>query len=71
CELYLKPVSDFVKPGVPANFFTVVHSACKSHCLALGYQRQTNDGGQIFLNPAKSESIIFNPNDKIIVIAQD
>ncbi len=75
-EIYLKPVSRYIKTGIPVNFYTVVKSAAQLNEVALGYRitsRRNNadlDYG-ITVNPVKGESVSFNKDDMIIVLAED
>ncbi|MBV9110239.1 MAG: potassium transporter TrkA, partial [Gemmatimonadetes bacterium] len=48
-EIYLKPASDFVEPGRPVNFYTVVESAARQGQVAIGYRIQAHAQ-----DPAKS-----------------
>lgn len=75
-EIYLKPVSRYVKHGVPMNFYTVVESAARLNESAFGYrisaQAQNPDQTYgIYMNPDKSQVITFSPDDFIIVLAED
>jgi voltage-gated potassium channel Kch len=75
-EIYLKPVGDYVTPGEPVNFYTVVEAARRRGQTALGY-RKTNESSDaskaygVHTNPKKSEQVVFAPDDKIIVIAEE
>jgi voltage-gated potassium channel Kch len=74
-EIYLKPVSDYVTPGTPVNFYTVVEAARRRGETALGYRitAEANDASKAYgvrTNPKKSEAITFASEDKIIVIAE-
>ncbi len=75
-EIYLKPMSEYVEPGKPVNFYTVLESARKKNETAIGYRlladaRNSAQAYGIHLNPDKSEKTIFAANDKIIVLAND
>jgi len=75
-EIYLKPVGDYVVTGEPVNFYTVVDAARRRGQTALGYRKtsEANEAGKsygVHTNPKKSEQVIFAPEDKIIVIAED
>ncbi len=75
-EIYLKPVSRYVQPGKPVNFYTVLESASQLSELAFGYritaQRNDSDSAYgIVVNPVKSESIVFKKDDMVIVLAED
>ena len=75
-EIYLKPVSDYVTPGTPVNFYTVVEAARRRGETPLGYRIavEANNAAKsygVHTNPKKSEPVTFSPEDKIIVIAED
>ncbi len=75
-EIYLKPVTRYVQPGKPVNFYTVLESASQLSELAFGYritaQRNDSDSAYgIVINPVKSESIVFKKDDMVIVLAED
>jgi ion channel POLLUX/CASTOR len=75
-EIYLKPVHDYIKAGVEVNFYTVLESAAQKGDAAIGYRinEYAYDSKEFFgirLNPKKSDKIIFKPEDKIIVLAED
>lgn len=75
-EVYLKPVSKYVKPGQPVNFYTVVESAARINESAIGYRisSQSTDSDKHFgvnINPDKSKKLSFSENDFIIVLAED
>jgi hypothetical protein len=74
-ELYLKPADEYVEPGVPLNFYTIVEAACRRGEVAVGYRVEAEAGDPrksygVRLNPAKSRRIIFAGGDKIIVLAE-
>ena len=75
-EIYLKPVSDYVTPGAPVNFYTVTEAARRRGETTLGYRitAESNDAGKAYgvrTNPKKSEMVAFSPEDKVIVIAEN
>lgn len=75
-EIYLKPATSYVKPGVPLNFYTVVDSARRGGDTALGYriQAHANDAAKaygVILNPDKSVPVTFSELDEIIVLAEE
>lgn len=74
-ELYLKPATDYVEPGVPLNFYTVVEAARRRGEVAVGYhlEAETGDPGAsygVHLNPEKSQPITFDEHDRLIVLAE-
>lgn len=74
-EIYLKPVCDYVRSGVPVNFYTLVASASQRGETAIGYrlEHQSDDPAEsygIHTNPKKSAQVTFSPQDKLIVLAE-
>ncbi|MDX2227553.1 MAG: NAD-binding protein [Verrucomicrobiae bacterium] len=74
-EIYLKPVVDYVEPGRPVNFYTVLEAASQRGETALGYRivREMHDAEKSYgvrTNPEKSAMVTFAPEDKIIVLAE-
>lgn len=71
-EVYLTPAGDYVRPGAPVSFYTVVEAARRRGEVAFGYRRQ--DAGAaadgVVLNPAKSVALVFQPDDRIVVLAE-
>ncbi len=75
-EIYLKPMADYVCPGQPVDFYTVVEAARRRGETALGYRimsesHSAEKGYGVRTNPGKSEKVSFAPEDKIIVIAEE
>ena len=75
-EIYLRPASGYVHPGVPVNFYTVVEAARRRSEIAIGYQlrRHAQDSERAYgvvVNPRKSESVTFEAGDRMIVIAEE
>jgi ion channel POLLUX/CASTOR len=74
-ELYLRPATDYVKPGVPLNFYTVVEAARRRGEVAVGYRlaAETADPAAsygVYLNPEKSRRVTFSGQDRLIVLAE-
>jgi hypothetical protein len=74
-ELYLKPATDYVQPGVPLDFYTLVEAARRRGEVAVGYRLEGETGDPeasygVHLNPDKSRLIKFDERDKLIVLAQ-
>lgn len=75
-EIYLKSVNNYVKTGEPVNFYTIVESAAQMNHTAIGYRivsqsQQAEHNFGVKINPAKSQTITFSPEDCIIVLAED
>lgn len=74
-EICLHPASDYIALGKPVNFATVTESACRAGHIALGYRRQRADNasarrlGGVTINPDKAAPIVFEENDRIVVLA--
>ena len=74
-EIYLKPADEYVEPGVPLSFYTVVEAARRRGEVAVGYRvrAEANDPRKTYgvrLNPAKSRRVELAEGDKIIVLAE-
>jgi len=75
-EIYLKPVSNYVKTGQSISFFTVVDAALRQNETVIGYRinsknNNSNQKYKTILNPDKKTVLEFSSDDKIIVIADD
>lgn len=75
-EIYLKPVSRYVKPGTEVDFYTVTASAAEMGESAIGYRisalsRDSDEHYGVKLNPQKSERVTFSEKDLIIVLSED
>jgi len=75
-EIYVRPISDYVATGLPVDFHTVLESAAERGETAIGYRivKHANDKDQgygVKVNPKKSEQIVFAPEDRIVVLAED
>jgi hypothetical protein len=74
-EIYLKPATDYVKPGVDVDFYTIVEAAARRNEVAIGYRIAANaqnaEGGfGVMLNPKKRLKMRFAQADRIIVLAE-
>lgn len=74
-EIYLKSVEDYVSIGTPVNFYTLTHACSLRGEIAIGYKldRYAQDAQRAYgmnVNPRKSDSILFEPGDTLIVIAE-
>jgi hypothetical protein len=75
-ELYIKPATLFVETGKPVSFYTVVEAARRHGSTAIGYRIQAENRSSaaaygIHINPKKSDRITFQPEDRIIVLAEE
>ena len=75
-EIYLKPASDYILPGIEVSFATVVESARRRGEIAIGYRkaslaRDSSASYGVRTNPPKTERATFGPDDKVIVIAEN
>jgi voltage-gated potassium channel Kch len=75
-EVYLNPASDYVQPGMPVNFYTVLTAALWRNETAIGYRlhADANDpdkGYGVVANPKKSVKVTFGEKDRIIVLAEN
>lgn len=75
-ELYLKPVGLYVKCAAKVDFLTVVEAASRRGETAIGFSiaalsKDPDLGYGIRVNPPKGMEIEFQPEDRIIVLAED
>jgi voltage-gated potassium channel Kch len=73
CEIYLRPASWYVAPGVEVDFYSVLAGARSRNATAIGYVLGGVGGGQpqVILNPLKTERREFGTDDRIIVLADE
>ncbi|MFO0692595.1 MAG: NAD-binding protein [Polyangiales bacterium] len=74
-EIYLKPALDYVRPGVPVTFHTVVESAKRRGEIAIGYrlaahEKDASKAYGVAVNPDKRGTVTFGPADKVVVVAE-
>jgi voltage-gated potassium channel Kch len=74
-EIYMKAAGDYVMPGQPVNFYTVVEAARQRNEVAIGYRLMefSSDVEKQYgvkVNPKKSTAVTFNQDDRIIVLAE-
>ncbi|GAA0990651.1 lipoprotein [Acrocarpospora macrocephala] len=73
-EIYPRPAGDYLKPGVPVGFATVIESARRRGETAIGYRLASGVNHPphfgVTLNPDKSQSITLRPHDSVIVLAE-
>ena len=74
-EIYLKLASNYVKPGEPVSFYTVVEAARQRGETALGYRLKAKSGDAaaaygVVVNPDKAQPVTFSEWDRIIVLAE-
>lgn len=75
-EIFLKPATDYIKPGVPVSFYTVVASARGRGEVAIGYRLRALETDPdrtygVVINPNKAALVTFSPADRVIVLAQE
>jgi Trk K+ transport system NAD-binding subunit len=75
-EIYLKPARDYIMPGQPVNFYTVVEAALRRGETAIGYRLLAEASAPersfgVHLNPDKSAIVAFGDADRVIVLAEE
>ena len=70
-ELYMKPAKDYVQTGVAVDFYTITESAARKGEVCVGYRHMDHARSKVVVNPSKEASILFGPNDQIVVIAEN
>lgn len=74
-ELYLKPANEYVEPGAPLSFYTVVEAARRRGEVAVGYRMKAEAGDPhksygVHLNPDKSRRITLTEDDRVILLSE-
>jgi hypothetical protein len=75
-EIYIKPVTKYLKTETPVSFYTAVEAAKRCNQIAIGYRiaalaKESEQSFGVFLNPNKSDQIIFSEEDCLIVLAEE
>lgn len=75
-EIYLRPISLFTNLGSAIPFSRILEASLKQRTLAIGYRQMkySQDSSRFYgivLNPDKDTAIIFRPDDKIIILAEE
>lgn len=74
-EIYLRPAEQYVLPGQSADFYSVIEAARRKGETAIGHRfeehaRSSEHFYGVSVNPLKTESHVYAPGDKIIVLAE-
>jgi K+/H+ antiporter YhaU regulatory subunit KhtT len=75
-EIYFKPIADYVKPGIPVDFYQLTSIASQYNQVAMGYRimSKSNDPEAnygIVVNPKKSNKVTFSDEDVLIALSED
>jgi Trk K+ transport system NAD-binding subunit len=74
-EIYLRPVSDYVRADGPVTFATLTEAARRRGETAIGYRLardyHTPPDYGVVLNPEKAAAIAYGPADRLIVLAEE
>ena len=75
-EVYIRPITDYVRTGVAVDFYTLLEAAAQRKETAIGYRigAQANNASAAFgvtLNPKKHEKLTFAAGDRLVVLAED
>ena len=75
CEIYFKPMTDYVDISMPINFYAICESAGLKGQTAIGYQLSQEEemislNAGVNINPEKSLERIYSEEDKIIVFSE-
>jgi voltage-gated potassium channel Kch len=74
-EIYIRPIEDYVETNVEMDFHTLLESAAQKGETAIGYRiaadsRNPERAYGVNCNPIKSQKMKFQPDDRIIVLAE-
>ncbi len=74
-EIYLKPASDYLRPGTPATFATITEAARRRDEVAIGYrihdQFYRPPAYGVVLNPPKNTPLTLTAKDRVVVLAEN
>lgn len=70
-ELYMKPVTDYIKNDRSVNLHELQRIAEKRNEIVIGYKQFTESSYNIILNPPRSRKIMFGQKDLLIVVSED
>jgi voltage-gated potassium channel Kch len=75
-EIYIKPVTEYIRVDEPVNFYTILESAARKNEVAIGYRivsqaKRADLSYGVIVNPVKSEMITLSAEDRIIVLSED
>ncbi len=70
-EIYIRKAMKYVKLNTELSFYDVTEILRQQDAIAIGYKKQTGNGYEIIINPAKSEKVSFTEEDYIITLASD
>ena len=69
-SICMKPVTRYVLPGKPVDFYTLGASAARYGEIAIGYKKMAGDGSfTIEVNPHSKAATEFSEHDDLIVVA--
>jgi hypothetical protein len=73
-EVYLKPATDYVQPGVEVPFAAIVEAGLRRREVAIGLRRAAHAKDErqaygVVLNPKKSQTFTLAPGDTVITLA--
>lgn len=73
-EIYLRPAEWYAEPGREVTWATVVAGATRRGETALGYKSAALAQGDaefgVAVNPAKSDPLVVEPGDRVVVLAE-
>jgi hypothetical protein len=69
-EIYLRPAEWYVREGLEVSFATVVAGASRRGETAVGYRKAGEPGHGVHVNPPKSEKLLVEPGDRVVVLAE-
>lgn len=75
-EIYLKSITEYIKPGIETDFYTVIESAAQKGQTPIGYRlnrfaKNASKAYGVVVNPKKTDKIKFEESDKLVVLSED
>ena len=70
-SICMKPVTRYILPDHPSDFYTIGASAARYGEIAIGCKRMLDEGGfEVVINPQSKEALVLGENDELIVLAR-
>jgi len=73
-EFYMRDVRQYIKLNEKINFYTLCKAATKRNEIVIGYKIKKEESlpnHGIYINPLKSEELVFHDGDQIIVLSEN
>ncbi len=70
-EIYLRKANSYMPAGTEIDFYSITEILKQQNQIAIGYKRKVGQSYQIITNPLKSQIMVIEDSDEIIVLASE